>query len=262
MEGALLSLDAVSKSYWRGSVEVRVLCDACLDVHAGEFVAVWGRRGAGKTTLLRIAAGLETPDRGTVSFAGEDLSMLSETGHARLMREQVGLVRRAGPRSELCMLDYVALPLLIEHGQRRANGRASEALGRVGMLACAGQRWESLSDGERALVAIAHGIARAPRLLLVDDPTANLGLREREEVMALLRTLVEETNLAVLMTVPDMPAAMRSHQLRALSGGRLLTPPTPPRSTDNVIDFRAAGGSSPSSASRRREAPPSIHGQV
>jgi ABC-type lipoprotein export system ATPase subunit len=262
MAGALLSLDAVSKTYWRGSAEVRVLCDACLDVHAGEFVAVWGKRGAGKTTLLRIAAGLETPDRGTVRFGGEDLSMLSETGHARLMREQVGLVRRGGPRSELCILDYVALPLLIEHGQRRANGRANEALGRVGMLACAGQCWESLSDGERALVAIAHGIARAPRLLLVDDPTANLSLREREEVMALLRALVEETDLAVLMTVPDMPAAMCSHQLRALSGGRLLAPPTPPQSIDNVIDFRAAGHSSPSLASHRDEAPPSIHGQV
>ena len=237
MAGALLSLEAVSKSYWRGPSEVRVLADASLDVHAGEFVAVWGKRGAGKTTLLRIAAGLETPDRGTVRFDGDDLATLSEAKHAQLMREQVGWVRRAGPRSELCMLDYVALPLLIEHGQRRANGRASEALGRVGMSECAGQRWESLSDGERALVAIAHGIARAPRLLLVDDPTANLGVREREEVMALLRSLVEETTLAVLMTVPDMPTALRSHQLRALSGGRLLVPPPPPESEDNVIDF-------------------------
>ena len=60
------------------------------------------------------------------------------------------------------------------------------------MAQCAGQRWESLSDGERALVAIAHGIARAPRLLLIDDPTANLGVREREEILLLLRSLVDE----------------------------------------------------------------------
>jgi ABC-type lipoprotein export system ATPase subunit len=240
MSGELLSLEAVSKSYWRGSTEVRVLTGASLDVNAGEFVAVWGKRGAGKTTLLRIAAGLETPNSGMVRFDGDDLSTLSEGAHARLMREQVGWVRRAGPRSELRMLDYVALPLLIEHGQRRAHGRAGEALRRVGMSECAGQRWNSLSDGERALVAIAHGIVRAPRLLLVDDPTANLGVREREEVMELLRALVEETDLAVLITVPDMPAAMRSHQLRALSGGRLLAPPIAPAplaGTGNVIDF-------------------------
>lgn len=240
MPDALLSLDSVSKSYWRGPSEVRVLSDACLDLHAGEFMGVWGRRGAGKTTLLRIAAGLETPDRGTVRFDGEDLSLLSEQGHARLRRGEIGWVRRSGPRSELCILDYVALPLLIAHGQREANRRADHALRRVGMAECAGQHWESLSDGERALVAIAHGIARRPRLLLVDDPTANLGVREREEIMILLRALVEETRLAVLMTVPDMPTALRSHQLRALSGGRLLTPPPEPRDDDgedNVIDF-------------------------
>jgi putative ABC transport system ATP-binding protein len=204
---------------------------------------VWGKRGAGKTTLLKIAAGLETPDSGTVCFDGGDLSKLSEAGHARLMREQVGWVRRAGSRSELRMLEYVALPLLIGHGQRQAHRRASEALTRVGMAQCQGQRWDSLSDGERALVAIAHGIVRAPRLLLVDDPTGNLGVREREEVMELLCSLVEETNLAVLMTVPDMPAAMRSHQLRLLSGGRLLEPDPPPESSSNVIDFPRIGRS-------------------
>jgi ABC-type lipoprotein export system ATPase subunit len=238
MADALLSLDSVSKSYWRGPSEVRVLADACLDVYPGEFTGVWGRRGAGKTTLLRIAAGLETPDRGTVRFDGEDLASLSERGHAKLRRGELGWVRRAGPRSELCMLDYVALPLLIEHGRRQAKRLADKALTRVGMGQCAGQRWESLSDGERALVAIAHGIARAPRLLLIDDPTTNLGVREREEILLLLRTLVEETDLAVLMTVPDMPTALGSHQLKALSGGRLITPPaTGPTGEDNVIDF-------------------------
>jgi ABC-type lipoprotein export system ATPase subunit len=238
MGDVLLSLDAVSKSYWRGPTEVRVLDRASLEVLTGELVAVWGKRGAGKTTLLRIAAGLERPDDGSVLFEGEDLSGLSEGAHARLLRERVGWVRRAGPSSDLPMIDYVALPLLIDHGQRGAHRRASAALRRVGMSDCAGQRWNSLSDGERALVAIAHGIARAPRLLLVDDPTANLGLREREEILQLILSLVQETNLAVLMTVPDMPAAMRSHQLRALSGGRLLAPvPPPPQGDGNVIDF-------------------------
>jgi ABC-type lipoprotein export system ATPase subunit len=237
MGDVLLSLDAVSKSYWRGATEVRVLDGASLEVPAGELVAVWGKRGAGKTTLLRIAAGLERPDEGSVLFDGEDLSRLSEGAHARLMRERVGWVRRAGPSSDLPMIDYVALPLLIDRGQRGAHRQASDALRRVGMSDCAGQRWSSLSDGERALVAIAHGIARAPRLLLVDDPTANLGLREREEVLQLLLSLVQETNLAVLMTVPDMPAAMRSHQLRALSGGRLLAPESPPHRDGNVVDF-------------------------
>jgi putative ABC transport system ATP-binding protein len=237
MGEVLLSLKAVSKSYWRGPSEVRVLAGASLEVRAGEYLAVWGKRGAGKTTLLRIAAGLEPPDAGSVFYDGADLSRLSEAAHARLMRRELGWVRREGPSSNLEMIDYVALPLLIEHSQRRARARASEVLRRVGMSECAGQHWSSLSDGERALVAIAHGIVRDPRLLLLDDPTANLGLREREELLQLLESLVEESGLAVLMTVPDMPAAMRSHQLRALSGGRLLEAEPPPGREGNVIDF-------------------------
>jgi ABC-type lipoprotein export system ATPase subunit len=237
MADALLSLEGVSKSYWRGTSEVRVLCDADLAIERGQFIGVWGKRGSGKSTLLRIAAGLETPDRGTVRFEGENLATFSEGAQARLRRESVGLVRRAGPRSQLCMLDYVALPLLVQHGRREANRLADQALDRVGVSQCSGQHWESLSDGERAFIAIAHGIARAPRLLLVDDPTANLDVLEREDILKLLRSLVEETDLAILMTAPDMPAALGSDQLRALSGGRLIRRSPDPGDDDNVIDF-------------------------
>ena len=238
MAEALLALDAVSKSYWRGTSEVRVLCDAELSIERGEFIGVWGKRGSGKSTLLRIAAGLEAPDGGSVRFEGEDLSRLSEAAQARLRRERIALVRRAGPRSELRMLDYVALPLLVQRGRREANRLADRALQRVGMGQVSGQRWESLSDGERAFVAIAHGIARAPHLLLVDDPTANLDVLERDEILQLLRSLVEEAGLAVLMTAPDMPAALGSDQLRALSGGRLIKrPPLPRDHDDNVVDL-------------------------
>lgn len=237
MADGLLSLRGVSKSYWRGAHELRVLRNVGLEMSAGECTAVWGKRGAGKTTLLKIAAGLDVPDGGVVEFAGRDLADLSEAGHARLMREQVGWVRRTGPRSDLTMLDYVALPLLVEHGQRRARARAYDALARVGMSECAGQSWDSLSDGERALTGIAHGVVRRPRLLLIDDPTANLGVREREDVNELLRGLTEEDGLAVLMTAPGMPAAMGFGEIRVLSGGRLLEQPPEPIAQDNVIDF-------------------------
>jgi ABC-type lipoprotein export system ATPase subunit len=226
--GALLSLRGVGKSYWRGDSEVRVLTDVSLDVHPGEFVAVWGTRGSGKTTLLKLSARLERPDRGTVSFNGADLARLSEAQHARMMLERIGWVRRTGPRSDLRMLDYVALPLLAEHGRRQAYARATKAMERVGISTQASQRWASLCDGERALVGIAHGIARAPRLLLVDDPTANLDVLERERVTHLLRSLADEEAIAVLMTVPDMPAAMRAHQIASLGVGRLVSAPEPP----------------------------------
>lgn len=223
--GALLSLHGIGKSYWRGDSEVRVLTDVSLEVRPAEFIAVWGPRGAGKTTLLKLAARLESPDRGTVSFEGADLQRLSDRQHARLMLERIGWVRRTGPKSDLRMLDYVALPLLAEHGRRDAYARATQAMGRVGVAPHADQRWSNLCDGERTLVSIAHGLARAPRLLLVDDPTTNLDVLERERVTELLRSLADDQAIAVLMTVPDMAATMRAHRIASLGGGRLVEAP-------------------------------------
>ncbi|HUN78846.1 MAG TPA: ATP-binding cassette domain-containing protein [Solirubrobacteraceae bacterium] len=226
--GTLLALRGVAKSYWRGDTEVKVLADISLDVGVGEFVAVWGTRGSGKTTLLKLAARLERPDRGSVSFDGVDLATLSEAQHARLMLGRIGWVRRTGPKSDLRMLDYVALPLLAEHSRRDAYAIAGDALDRVGVHEHAGQRWDSLCDGERTLMGIAHGLARRPRLMLVDDPTANLDVFERERVTELLRSLAAEQAIAVLMTVPDMAAAMRAHKIASLGVGRLTSAPEPP----------------------------------
>jgi ABC-type lipoprotein export system ATPase subunit len=221
----LLSLEGIGKSYLRGSHRVRVLQDVALQVGAGQLVAVWGKRGVGKTTLLKIAARLERPDQGVVRFEGVDLASLREAEHTKLMLERIGWVRRAGPKSDLRMLDYVALPRLAERGRRQAYVLAREALERVGMSECVGQRWGSLSDGERSLIAIAHGIVRAPKLLLIDDPTANLDIIEREQLTRLLRSLADDEGTAVLVTVPDMPAMMSAHHIASLSGGRLSTPP-------------------------------------
>lgn len=240
MADVLLALEGVSKSYWRGPHQRRVLADLSLEVREREFVVVWGRRGAGKTTLLKVAAGLEAIDLGVASFEGADMAGMSETQHAWLMRERIGWVRRTGPRSDLEILDYVALPLLASCGHRQAYARARDALARVGIAECAAQTWASLSDGERALAGIAGGVVRSPRLLIVDDPTANLDVREREQVVALLRELADDAGIGVLMAAPDIPEMMGAHQILALSAGRILRPPEPPRplgQPGNVIDF-------------------------
>jgi putative ABC transport system ATP-binding protein len=235
----LLSLRGVAKSYWRGLHELRILTDVTLDVHAGEFVAVWGKRGAGKTTLLKIAAGLEMPDRGQVLFEGRDLARLSDAQRTSLRHDSIGWVRRSGPSSGLRIINYVALPLMVRDRRHDALRRAHETLVRVGVPDCAEQLWEHVSDGERALVSIAHGIVRSPRLLLVDDPTASLGIRERESVTELLRTLAVERRMGVLMSAPDIPTLMSSHQIRALSSGRLLAPPNDRPDDARVVRFPA-----------------------
>jgi ABC-type lipoprotein export system ATPase subunit len=237
MSAALLSLSGVSKSYLRGRHEVAVLRDATLHIDAGEIVCVLGQRGVGKTSLLKIAAGLETPDAGSVCLAGEDLAALSDARLSRLLGEQIGWVQSSGPRSGVHVLDYVALPLLMALADREAYTRAEAALDRVGVAACARQRWETLSDSERGRVGIAHAIARAPRLLLIDDVTTILGIRETDELTRLLRSLVKESQMGVLMTVSASSAALRSERMLSLAGGRLSGPDRPARGQGDVIDL-------------------------
>lgn len=241
--GLLLSLEAVSVTYWRGERCVPVLDGVSLDVHPGEVVAVWGQHNSGKTTLLKLAAGLVEPTVGRVRFAGRDLSGLSAGELARLLRGPIALVRPTGPNSaELRMRDYVGMALLRDRSQAQARRLATATLERVGAGDCAAARWRDLSDSGRTLVALAHAIVRAPRLLLVDEQTASLDDVQREDVMELLRAATEEQGTAVLATAPDMTAMAHAHTIRSLSGGRLLAPVDPREPGGEVIDLRTGAG--------------------
>lgn len=250
----LLSMRDVSKSYRRGGARVRVLASLGLTVQAGELVCVLGSRGQGKTTLLRIAAGMESADSGQVRFEGADLARLSDAGLSRLLGARIAWAGRSGPGMPMRMLDYVAMPLLA--GRRTPPGRgrggadaferARQALARVGASACAGQRWESMSDWERALAELAQAIAARPRLLLVDDLTDTLGIRETDELSALVRELSRESGMAVLMSVSDAQAALFCDRIVSLFEGALIEGPRPREAT--VIEFPGA-----SSVGRRIE---------
>jgi len=227
---ALLSFEGVSKSYWRGAHETVVLADVSVEVQAGEFFAVWGQRGAGKTTLALIAAGLETPDAGRVVFGGVDLSRGRYGAHPQL-RAGIGWLQRTGPHSDefRSITDYLVVPLLGECSPRGARRRAHAMLKRLGVADCAGERWENLTDSERTLVALAHALVREPRLLVADDPTANLSVLQREEMMGMLRAAAEQEGLGVLVTVPDMPDMAHAHRVASLSDGRLTVSGRAPR---------------------------------
>lgn len=243
----VLALGGVWLSYSRGRRHVvQVLADVSLELRAGENVTVLARRSQGKTALLRIAAGLERPDRGSVRFEGEEIGALSDRHRARLLGSKVALVERAAPQLDVPVRTGVALPLLDRLGRREAYARAERALADVGAQECADQRWAELADSERALVALARGVARAPRLLLVDDLTATLGLEERADLVELLGRLARERQVAVLACATDSGARPSSDRVATLSGGTLLAPaptpaPAPGSPEGNVIDFPGEG---------------------
>ncbi len=250
--GELLEMRNVSKRYRRGSQSLRVLEGASLQVGRGEVVCVLGTRGQGKTTLLRIAAGMESADEGLVSFEGQDLAALGDRELSRLLGGQIAWAGKSGPGIRTRMLDYIAMPLLVGHeagtrvslhrrwrAKRDVDERAMAALERVGAEGCAEQDWESMSDWERALVEVAQAIAGEPALLLVDDVTDALGIRETDELSTLLRSLARESKMGVLMTVSDAQATLLSDRIMTLAGGRLTQGPQSP--SGNVIEFPDLG---------------------
>jgi len=235
----LLSLAGVTKRFARGYREVEALAGVDLDVEPGDFVAIWGGSRSGKTTLLRVAAGIEAPEVGTVTFDGQDLAARSRRERSRLLLTDIGCVWQTGRITRgLSVLDHVALPRFKERTHAQARREAHDVLERVGVAQSANARWHELSDGERTRVALAHALIRRPRLLLADEPTANLNMIEREQVLGVLRSVADEAGVAIVMTAPDAPNLLQSHRLMSLDGGRLIKPRSEQRGT--LIDFPGA----------------------
>lgn len=222
----LVSLEHVSLTFSRGAHHsVPVLVDVSLEIEPGQLMAVLAQRAQGKTTLLRVVAGVERPDRGHVVFDGEDLWRLSDRRRSSLLANEVALVEHGEPDLDLRVREIVALPLMRSYGRRRAYALANDVLTRIGIAACAGQRWGGLADFERALLTLARGMACAPRLLLIDDLMTTLGLGARDELGRLINDLASERRMTVLMSVSDTSCTVWCDRLVSLAGGEVLVPP-------------------------------------
>jgi ABC-type multidrug transport system ATPase subunit len=230
MTSPLLVLDRVSKRYWRGGRPIDVLKDVSLLLEPGEFAAVVADRGAGKSTLLEVAAGLQVPDSGRVLLDGRDLLETSALSQIAIATRQARDVHGVAVR------DWVAMAVLDQLGLRAARRRANDVLQRVGLGQIGQAPWGELSDGERTLATIAHAVTRTPRLLLIDDLTAGLDLLERDVIKKLLRSLVDDLDMAILMTAAQPSQTVGARPILSLAGGTLVGGRRP-RSSSPVVEF-------------------------
>lgn len=235
---SLLALRDVSLTFWRGRHAVSVLQGVSLDIAAGELVAVLAQPAQGKSTLLEVAAGAQRPDAGQVIFDDVDLWKQSERRRGKLLASDICLLSNDRPGVDLVARELVALPLLRDCSRRDAYAQADDALQRVGLTQCAAQRWDSLADSERALLILARGLARDPRLLLIDDLMVGLSLSSSEHVGRLLRAITEECGFAVLTSVTGAHATVWCNRVGSLAGGRLqLADEVVPSPEGTVVDF-------------------------
>jgi ABC-type ATPase involved in cell division len=231
---SLLAIEGVGKRYRRGRREYVALKDASLSVEHGELVCVLGTRKSGRTTLLRIAAGLERPDRGRVRFEGVDLSSAGNVIGRRLAYCHTSFSELEGER----VLDHVATGLLAQDFTPVATRRAAEdVLSRMGAGDCARLRPHELDGAECVRVGLARALISSPALLVVDEPTAPVGLLQSDPILRLLRTIAND-GVAVLMSTGDAMCLSGVDRAMSLDEGELRGELQPSRA--NVVPLRLA----------------------
>jgi putative ABC transport system ATP-binding protein len=220
----LVQLDSVSKEYRNGAAPVHALLDVTLALPAAQLSVVHGRSGSGKTTLLNMIGGLDRPTEGRVVVDGREVSSFPEEALVDYRRETVGFVFQSfGLIPILTAAENVEVPLRLrrlEPGERAE--RAHELLRLVDLADRANHRPQELSGGEQQRVAIARALANEPRLLIADEPTAQLDSNRARTVMGGLRKLVDERGVSVVVATHDPILIGMGDQAVELRDGSLV----------------------------------------
>lgn len=238
-DSVAVEASGLSRVFGEEATRVDALRGIDLTVHTGEFVAIMGPSGSGKSTLLHLLGGLDVPTFGTVRVAGQELGRMHDDELTALRRRHIGFVFQAfNLLHVLTAEENVALPLIIDGlAEQQAHEQAQRALQRVGMSGRKDHYPSELAGGEQQRVALARALCTDPVLVLADEPTGNLDSRSSEEMIAVLRRLVDEQGQTVVMVTHDAGHAAMADRLITLRDGEIEDEQTLPRgrSTDAVL---------------------------
>jgi len=219
----LVEIEGLSKSYVRGEQVVPVLTGINLVIREGDFVAMMGPSGSGKSTLLNLIAGIDKPDAGRLTIAGEDITQLDETALADWRARTVGFVFQFyNLMPVLTAFENVELPLqltALTRAERRE--RVELLLGMVGLSDRMKHYPNELSGGQQQRVAIARALVTDPLLIIADEPTGDLDRQSAADILGLLDRLNDELRKTIVMVTHDPRAAEAAHHLIYLDKGQL-----------------------------------------
>ena len=226
MSDFILSLNEISKSYQTSGLEkLTVLSSIDLSIAAGDLVGLTAPSGAGKSTLLHICGLLDTCDRGTINFLGQDMQKASDMTRTLMRRREIGFVYQFHHLlPEFSALENVVLPQLINGKKpQQASDRAIELLRLVGLENRAYHRPSQLSGGEQQRVAFCRAVANEPKILLADEPTGNLDEKTSDTVFNALLSLVESSGMAALIATHNENLVTKMNRHVKLKSGKLFS---------------------------------------
>jgi len=201
----ILKLRNIRRRFMLGDTGIDALHNISLDIHSGEFLAVWGPSGSGKSTLMNLIGLLDEPTSGDIHFDGEDTGKLEDNVLTEFRGKKIGFVFQSfNLVPVLSALENVMLPLQI-HGtsEVEARNRAAAALEDVGLAKFLASRPDKLSGGQRQRVAIARALVNHPMLVIADEPTANLDSENSRLIVELMRKMNRSKGVTFVFTTHD-----------------------------------------------------------
>lgn len=215
----------VDKTYPMGDTLVHALIGIRLHIHKGEFTTIAGPSGSGKTTLLNLIGCVDTPTQGQVRIEGADTSTLSEKELTQLRLRCLGFIFQTfNLIPVLNLYQNVELPLLLEGKlkPKDRDERVRSILARVGLLSHIDHRPNELSGGQRQRVAIARALVNKPKIVLADEPTANLDSKTGARIIELMHELNREQSITFVFSTHDARVIGLADRILHLEDGKLV----------------------------------------
>ena len=223
MGNVILRTVALSKTYRSGEVCLQALCSVELELLAGTFTALVGPSGSGKSTLLNICGLIDSADSGDLSFDGDDINACSDDQCTLIRRYKLGFVFQGFNLSPvMSVFDNVEYPLFLANVARAERRRqVNEILERVDLIAQAEKLPDQISGGQKQRVAIARALVKRPKLVIADEPTANLDTETATAVIDLMHDMSRDSGSSFLIATHDDRMSSRCDYIHHLQDGHL-----------------------------------------
>jgi putative ABC transport system ATP-binding protein len=222
----VIHLDAISKTYRTGDVEVHAVRAVSLEIQAGEFVAIMGSSGSGKSSMMNMLGCLDRPTSGVYLLDGIDVSKLDRNALADIRNQKIGFIFQGfNLLSRTSALENVELPMFYARHEvpaREQRERAMKALEMVGLAKRFDHHPNQLSGGQQQRVAIARSLVNQPALLLADEPTGNLDSRTSVEIMEAFQDL-NDRGITIVMVTHELDIAAYTKRNLVMRDGVIVT---------------------------------------
>ena len=225
MSKTIIDTHTISKVYQQGKIPVHALQQVHLHIEEGEFTAIVGPSGSGKSTLLNLIGGLDNPSTGKVFLDGQEITAMSENELIEFRLRNIGFVFQAfNLVPVLTARENVSLVMLLQHVKRKErNQRAEDLLREVGLADKMEQRPGELSGGQQQRVAVARALASRPKIILADEPTANLDSASAANLLELMLKLNKEEKMTFVFSTHDQRVIDKARRVVTLVDGKIAS---------------------------------------